>query len=139
MKVALSFPDVERPVRDYLAVELLALGEDLTVAIGVPATWSQANPAQKPHVQVDWDGTPDIRNNLVAFATVRVVAWARSTTEAKRLGALAQGVLCGHPGGAVIKGAVPLTGVLPTRDPATSAEIAATTSRVTVRSAPIEP
>lgn len=139
MKLALIFPDVEVPAKDYLRDELADRGEVLTVGVGVPASWSQTNPAQKPHIQVECDGVPIILNNLAALATVRVVAWARSTSEAKRLAALAQGVLCGHPGGEVIKGAIPLTGVLADRDPATKAEIAATTSRATIRSAVIEP
>jgi hypothetical protein len=139
VKLALVFPDAEIPAKDYIKDRFADLGEDVTVAIGVPSSWSQTNPTQKPHVQVAWDGTPIVLRNLAGFATLRVTAWARSTGEAKRLAALAQGVLCGHPGGDVIKGAAPLTGVLPAQDPDTHAEIAATTSRVTIRSAPIEP
>lgn len=136
MKLAVEFPDPEPPVRDYLAAELADLGEDVTVGIGVPSDWK---PSDESHIQVESDGTPVVLNNLAAFATIRLVAWASSTSEAKRLAARAQGVLCGHPGADVIKGAIPLTGVQPARDPDSRAEIAATTSRVTIRSAPIEP
>lgn len=139
MKLALQFPDPEPAVRAWLTDQFEEYGENVTVAIGVPESWSSLDSEQTPHIQVDSDGVPDIRNNLVGFATIRVTAWAHSTGEAKRLAAMAQGLLCGHPGAEIIKGATPLTGVLPARDPETSAELASTTSRVAIRSALIEP
>ena len=139
MKLELEFPDVEIPVQTYLRERMSDLGENVTVGVNVPASWSQLNPNQRPHIQVANDGTPIVLHNLAAFVTVRLTAWAVTSAEAKRLAARAQGLLCGHPGGEVIRGARPLTGVLPARDPDTHAEIASTTSRVTIRSAPIEP
>jgi hypothetical protein len=140
VKLALAFPDVEVPVKDYLAARFAAIGETVTVGVGVPANWtSTSSPPSTSHIQVDSDGVPTVINNLLAHATVRVVAWAKSTSEAKRLASRAQALLCAHPGDGSINAASPLTGVLPVRDPATGHEIAATTSRVTIRSAPIEP
>ncbi len=132
---AVAFPDVEVPVVDLLEAAFLHLGETVTVGVGVPSAWT---PTSVSHIQVNCDGTPIIARQVVAFPTVRLTAWAGTTGEAKRLAALAQGLLCSHRGGAVT-GTQPLTGVLPTRDIASHAELASTTSRVTVRSAPIEP
>lgn len=133
---AVVFPDVERPLVPRLQDAFDDLGESVTVAVGVPTEWMPTDP---PHIEVAWDGTPVIRRQIVAFATVRLVARARTTTEAKRLAALAQGLLCSLDHDDVITGVLPLTGVLATRDTHTNAELASTTSRVTVRSAPIEP
>lgn len=133
-RLPVTFPDVERLVRNYLADELDALGETCTVHIGVPTDWT---PASGSHIQVDWDGTPTATPPIIADASMRVVAWAANTTEAKRLAALAQGLLLNHPGGDGIASTQFLTGVLPTRDPDTRAEIASTTTRVTVRSEPV--
>lgn len=126
-----TWPDVERLVVDWLADRFADLDEDVTVGIGVPAGWTAS---LKAHVAVAWDGTPIVEWPAVQRATIRLVAYAGSPTEAKRLAALAQGVLCSHPGGDGIVSARPLTGVLPARDPDTQSEIAATTSRVVVRS-----
>jgi hypothetical protein len=136
MKLAVTYPDAEKLVKAYLADELDALGETVTVTVGVPASWT---PASLSNIQVDSDGVPLLAHPVLAHNTIRLVARAASTTEAKRLAALAQGVLLAHPGGGGIASTRPLTGVLPARDPQTHAELASTTSRVTVRSIPIEP
>lgn len=133
-RLAVTYPDVERLVRNYLADELDAIGETCTVRVGVPPNWT---PASGSHLQVDLDGTPTGTHPIIVNATVRLVAWAANTTEAKRLAALAQGLLLAHPGGDGISVTQFLTGVLPARDPESRAEIASTTSRVTVRSEPI--
>jgi hypothetical protein len=133
---AVVYPDVEVPVKDHLVDQFALLDEDISVSVGVPTNWT---PTVGPHVQVSWDGTPIDLRRVVAFATVRLTAWAGSTSEAKRVAALAQGLLCSIPGDSAITSASPLTGALPARDPETGFEIASTTSRVTVRSAPIEP
>lgn len=137
MKLELQFPDVESAVIAYLKDRFDLLGDDVAVGESVPPAWT---PRSRPHVQVAWDGTPIIlTGGLVAFCTVRLVARAANTTDTKALASRAQGILCGHPGGDVISGAIFLTGVQPARDPDTQHEIAATTSRVTIRSALIEP
>lgn len=136
MKLAVTYPDVERLVRVYLRQELTDLGETCTVGIGVPTDWDRDSPE---HLQVDLDGTPSGFPPVAVNATVRLVAWAQSTTRAKRLAALAQGLLLAHPGGDGIAVTQFLTGTQPGRDPDSHAEIAATTTRVTVRSQPIEP
>lgn len=135
-RLAVTYPDAERLVVDYLTDELADLGEEATVAIGVPNGWK---PGDIAHIQVDSDGTPQLVHPALAHVTIRLVARASSTTEAKRLAALAHGVLLAHNGGNGIASTFPLTGVLPARDPETFAELASVTARVTVRSTPIEP
>lgn len=131
MRLAVTYPDAERLVRNLLAGELDSHGETCTVGVGVPADWT---PASGSHVQVSLDGTPTGTHPVLVNATVRLVAWAANTTEAKRLAVLAQGLLLAHNGGDGISSTQFLTGVLPARDPESRAEIASTTTRVTVRS-----
>lgn len=133
MKTLATYPDVERLVVDWLTSELDE--PDCTVGVGVPAAWQ---PGDK-HLQVDLDGTPRMDHPVAAYATVRLVAWADSTTDAKRLAMRAHGVLLAHPGGDGIAGTRALTGIFPARDSKTGAEIASVTARVTVRSVLIEP
>lgn len=133
-RLAVTYPDVERLVRNYQADALADAGETCTVGIGVPSNWT---PASGNHLQIDLDGTPTGSHPTIVNATVRQVAWAANTTEAKRLAAVAQGTLCAHPGGGGIAATKFLTGVQPARDPDTRAEIASTTTRVAVRSEPI--
>lgn len=134
MKLLVAFPDVERLVVDYLSDEMDE--PDVTVGVAVPVDWTTES---DPHLQVITDGTPSMVPPVIANATVRLLARAASTTEAKRIAAKALGVLSAHPGGEGIAAIVPLTGVLPARDPDTFAELASVTCRVTVRSTPIEP
>lgn len=138
-KPLVVFPDAERLVVELLEDE--GVGDELvvvddfepgvTVGVGVPDGWTPEG--SPPHLEVAWDGTPLEAHPVVAFATIRVVARAASTTVAKRLAALAQGLLLAHRGGSGIAGCSPLTGVLPSRDPDTRAELAAITVRVKVR------
>src|SRR5690606_17111937 len=130
-----TYPDAERVVRNYLAEQLTDLGEICTVRVGVPSNWT---PATGTHLQIALDGTPTGSHPIMVDATIRLVAWAANTTDAKRLAALAQGVLLAHGGGGGIARTAFLTGVQPARDPSTRAEIASTTTRVTVRSTPID-
>lgn len=134
MKVQAVFPDVERLVKDLLATLIADHEPDVTVGVGVPTGWTSESPA---HLEVAWDGTPDQTPPIVAHPTVRIIARSASTTEAKRLAALAQGLLLAHGGGQGITGIRPLAGVLPARDPSTQAELASISVRVTVRSEPI--
>lgn len=132
-KPVVVFPDAERATVDLLESlvdEYEPVPEAVTVGIGVPDGWT---PESTPHLEVAWDGTPSQQRGIVAHATIRVVARARTTTEAKRLAALAEGLLTAHRGGDGIAVVRPLTSVLPSRDPQTRAELAAITVRVTMR------
>jgi len=123
-------PDTERIVVDLLTAALAVRGQDVTVGVVIPDTWTTA---MKPHVQVALDGTPDVRYPHSSAATIRVTAWATATTTAKALAELCQGLLLSYPGGSDVASIRPLTGVLPTRDPDTNAQLASITVRVNVR------
>lgn len=133
MKIAATYPDVEHLVVDWLTAEL---DEDCTIGVGVPGDWTKES---GNHLQVDLDGTPRLDHPVLAHATVRMVAHSASTTESKRLAMKAQGILLAHPGGDGVAGTRALTGVFPAHDSTTGAELASVTTRVTVRSALIEP
>lgn len=130
MRPLVQMPDAEKETRALLA-DLL---DGPTVSVGVPQGWT---PASGSHVEVAWDGTPSMEWPVSADATIRLVARAASTSAAKALCAEAQGRLVAYMGDDVIARIRPLTGVLPARDPATNAELASCTVRVTVRSQPI--
>lgn len=128
-RLAVTYGDPERLVRDYLDTHLTE-----TVGIGVPSTWAPGSPN---HLQVSLDGVPRMEHPAIAHATIRLVARSTSTTQAKALAMKAQGLLAAHPGGGGIASTAVQTGVLPTRDPDTGAELAMVTCRVSVRSIPI--
>jgi hypothetical protein len=130
-KVAVTFPDVERAVIDYLTP--LFTGR-ATVGIKLPAGWTTAS---TPHLVVRSDGTPTMRYPVMARPTVRITSWSSSATTAKNLAREAQGHLCAHPGDDRIKGVRALTGELPAFNPDHQAEQAAVTCRVVLRSIPI--
>lgn len=132
MKPAVTYPDPERAFVDLLT-ELLD-DESVTVGVGVPDGWQ---PSTGDHIQVSWDGTPLEEHPIAIYPTLRIVAWSASTTEAKRLAMLCQGLLLAHTGGSSVGAIRPLTGPQPARDPDTRAELAAITVRATVRSTPI--
>ena len=121
MKPLATAPDAERVVIDYLTAALAARGQDVTVGVNVPATWAAGT---KPHVLVGWDGTPDVSYPIFARASVRITCWASSTTAAKALAGLCEGLLLSHSGGPGVASIKSLTGVLPTRDPDTGAQLA---------------
>jgi hypothetical protein len=107
------------------------VGETVTVGVGVPEGWT---PDVTPHLEVAWDGTPVVfAQGVVYGATLRIVARAKTTTTAKRLASLAQGLLTAHSGGGGITSFRPLTGPLPARDPDTRAELCSVTLRATAR------
>jgi hypothetical protein len=123
--------DAEHVVIDYLTSALVAHGQDVTVGVDVPIAWTlTGTTATKPHVQVALDGTPVMQYPILWRTTVRVTVWAGSTTTAKALVALAQGLLLSHPGSTQVGSIRPLTGTLPTRDPATGAQLATCTVQV---------
>lgn len=134
MKLAVTYPDVERLVVDYLTEELADVEPDVTCGVGVPDGWDATSPG---HVRVVSDGIPVVAHPVVAHAVVRLVAYAVSTTEAKHLAGVAIGLLAGHPGGDGIATTRYLTGPLPAQDPETGAELASATARVSIRSIPI--
>lgn len=129
MKVEAQPRDVERLVVDYLTGQL----DDSTVGVGVPGGWT---PTQFPHLEVVSDGGNAIWP-IATRSTVRLVARAATTTDAKALCGLAFGLLCAHNGDGEIVRTRALTGVLATRDPETHVEIASATVQVTVRTEPI--
>lgn len=136
MKPAVTYPDPERVTVDLLASMLDAYEPDVTVGVALPGDWNVDS--SQPHVQVVCDGTPRLEHPVVVWPTVRLVAWARTTSRAKALVMLAQGLLCSHTGGADIAAIHPLTGVLPARDTDRRAELASATVSVALRSVPIE-
>jgi hypothetical protein len=136
VKLAVTYPDAEILAKDYLQDRIAELDEDITVAVGVPDTWT---PAHGSHVQVASDGVPREDHPIALHHTIRLVGWSDSTTEAKRIATLAMGLLAAHPGGDGIASTEVFTGPLPARDPDTHAELCAVTLRVPVRSTPIEP
>lgn len=121
--------DVERLTVDYLTTQLAIHGEDVTVGVSAPADWLAAT---KPHVQVALDGTPTATYPISAETTVRLTAWATSTTVAKALVGLAQGIMLAHGGGAGVQSVRFGTGTLPARDPKTRAELASVTVAIRV-------
>lgn len=133
MKLAVRAQDIEKIVTAYLAD---ALGEDIDVGIQVPSGWTSAS---RRHLQVVSDGSPLAVWPIITYSTVRLIARCASTSAAKDLCALAQGHLLSHPANDDgIASARFLTGPLAARDPQTKAELAASTTRVGVRTAPIE-
>ena len=132
MRPLVVFPDAERVVVDYLTAALAERGEDATVGVNVPPSWT---PGQNRHVQVAWDGTPSLTYPAVSRATVRVTCWSSSPTASKSLVGLCQALLLTHPGGDGVGNVRELTGVLPAQDPDTKAQLASITVRVSLRGA----
>jgi len=120
-------PDAEHVTIDYLTPALLARGQDVTVGVDIPTTWTTTT---KAHVQVALDGTPEVTYPIRWRTTIRVTAWASTTTTAKALVALAHGLLLQHPGSPEVGSVRPLTGTLPTRDPVTGAQLASVTIQI---------
>lgn len=114
-------PDAERVTIDYLTSTLASRGQDVTVGVNLPTAWVKGT---KPHVQVALDGTPEIQYPILWLASMRVTVWHESTTTAKALAALCQGLLLAHPGDSMTAGCLPGTGVLPAQDPDTKAQLA---------------
>lgn len=119
-------PNVETIVSDYLRTTLLARGQDVTVGVAVPSTWSSST---KPHLQVALDGTW-VQYPVLWKHSVRLTAWAAGTTTAQALVNLAFALVCAHPGSAQVGSIKPLTGTLPARDPDTGAQLASVSVEV---------
>ena len=125
-KPLVTYPDPERAVVDHLTDAI----DDVTVGVGVPTDWVRTD---DPHIQVACDGTPVDEHPIAHRTTIRVVVWAASTSEAKRLALEAHGhLLTGW--GDDLHSVTPLTGLLPAHDDDHDAELASFTVRVRVRS-----
>jgi hypothetical protein len=124
VKVVAVPPDGERLAVDLLEAELAARGQDVTVGVNLPPTWTRKT---KAHVQVAMDGTPTGNYPVLFNTVIRVTVWASSSTLAKALAALCQGVLLAHGGQPGWDGCRFGTGVLPATDPGTKADLASVT------------
>lgn len=130
MKPLATPADAERIVVAYLTTILASRGTDVTVGVVIPTEWQRGT---KPHVQVALDGTPEVTYPALWRSTVRVTVWATATTDAKSLANVVLALLLSYGGDSDIHSIRPLTGVLPARDPATSAELASITVQVNLR------
>lgn len=119
--IGVQVPDVERDIVDTL--NAFSELDYATKGIGLPTDWT---PKSAPHLKVAQDGE-FLDHPVRARCTIRVVAFGEKPTETKRLAHLAQGCLLLEPH------ISSLTGVLPTRDDETDAELAWFTVRVDVR------
>ena len=128
-----TFSDVERLVVDYLKAEFPNYSVTAPAGVGtlLPTDWTR-NSAR--YVVVASDGVLTETHDIAQFAIVRCVAWSKSPTVAKDLAAATQAILTAHPGGAPIGGAWFLTGVQPAHDDQSNVHLAATTTRVAIRS-----
>ena len=124
-------PDAEILAINYLTTALAARGETATVGVIIPTTTTWTGSTK--FIQVALDGTPIVEYPVMERASVRVTAWAGSTTEAKRLCRLVLGLLCSHPGGSGVGSIRPLTGCLPTKDPTTDAQLATGSVQMNLR------
>lgn len=132
MKPEVTFPDPEVLLVPIVADLLDELGSDATAGVGVPPGWVAAD--EVAHVEVAWDGTPEVAWPLVAWPTVRIVVHGFDPTPTKAL-ALA---LMGKLAATTEVSCKPLTGVLRTADPDDpEAVLAAFTVRVITRPQPI--
>lgn len=129
---AVTYNDPERAVVDILS-DLV----DTPVGVTLPADWT---PRSGPFLTVAWDGTPRMQHPISMSATVRVVAWSASKTEAKTIALDAMGRLCAHVDAGPIVHMVPLVGPMPATDPDHDyAELCMFTVRAVTRSTPINP
>lgn len=132
MTVEVTFPDPEIAAVDILTDMMPSRwDEELTVGVELPDDWTTGS---LEHVQVQWDGTPGHDREVLAYCTVRIVAWAGTRTNSKRLCGVAVAALTAHEGGDGVSSIDRLTGVQPAKDPTTGAHIAAATVRMTMRS-----
>lgn len=123
--------DAERVVVDFLTSQIatLTVGAAPTVGVQLPQTWTDQSP---PHLAVAVDDVDMDMHPVAATSAVRVVAWHSSTTQAKRMAALALGVLCdGTLNARAVQGPVA------DRDPDNGAPIATVRCAVVLRSSVI--
>lgn len=121
----------EGTVITILTAALAARGNPATVGVVVPTTpWTSTS---VPFVQVASDGTPIVEAPVLWRPTVRIVAWAFATTAAQDLAQLCESLLLAYAGSETVVGFEPLTGVLPTKDLSTGAQLAMVTVRANLR------
>lgn len=136
MKTLAVPPNVETLVIAYLETVLLSRGEDVTIGANIPSTWNPlavSEGGSKPHILVAIDGTPSATYPITAATSVRVTAYASGSTKAQQLVNLCQGILLAHSGGGGISGIEFLTGVQPSQDNITAAQLATIAVRVNLR------
>ena len=128
-----TFPDAERLCIDVLVSALAPYAPTTTVGATLPSSWTPSHP---PHITVQSDGAARVQHPVAVWPTVRLTAWAKAPTDAKRIVNAAMGALV-HFADFLV---VPLTDVLSARDSDHGdAELASITCRVTVRSTPLLP
>lgn len=133
MKPAVTFPDPEALVVPVLTDLLAAYGSDATVSVGMPDNWDpDADPL---HVEVAWDGTPDVSWPLVAWPLVRLVVHGPNPSPVTELVGIASGLLASSSDLSWRPQLFPP----PAQDPQrTGVHLAAITGRLTTRSQPID-
>lgn len=134
MKPVVAPPDGERLAVDYLETLLPAYGQDVTVGVDLPSSWTVKS---KPHVLVGMDGTPTGNPPALFNTVIRVSVWAPSTTAAKALAGLCQGLLLAHQGQPGWDGCRFGTGVLAGSDPDSKAPLASITVIAKLRGLPV--
>lgn len=135
MKPAVTFPDPEALLVPVVADLCSEYQLDASVSVGRPDGWT---PDDGLHIEVAWDGTPEVVHPIVAWPTVRIVVHgpADQPSLVKDAARLLCGVLPSTPGA----GFQLLTGVLPTPDTERPGVLmAAFTGRVTTRAQIAEP
>jgi hypothetical protein len=132
MKTLATVPNVRKLIVDYLTPALITRGEDVTVGIDLPGSWTVTS---KPHILVALDGTPGADYPIVAAASIRITAYCATLSQyrAEHLSTLCQGILLAHPGGGGISGIRFLSGALPAKDPDTKAAMSFVAVRVNLR------
>lgn len=124
-----TYPDVEELIIDHLV--------DLDARNNVPPDWTPGSDGDYV-LEVHLDGTPRDLHPIAQQSTVRLVARAGTTSQAKALALEAHGRALVGPWPTGITNVQKLLGLTTAQDPATLAELAAVTVRVTVRSIPID-
>ncbi len=131
---AVTYPDPEALLVPVVTDVLDRWGESASCGRGRPDGWT---PAEGLHVEVAWDGTPLVRQGVVAWPTVRIVVHGSvdRPSEVKALALLLSGVLP-----AEFPAAKLLVGVDADSDPdRPDVQLAAFTCRVTTRAQLVEP
>lgn len=123
-----TYGDGDHAAVDYLesALETRWDGE-VGVGVKLPGDWT---PDGNPFLVVDLTATPGAVHPIEEYQTVRLIAYANTTRDAKRLAAVAQGALLAHP---TIKTEY-LTGRTTETDESTGAELASCSVRMSMRS-----
>lgn len=125
MKLLRTYPDVEHLVVDRLT----SVMDGCTVGVGLPDGWTRD---ADMHIQVGLDAT-SIVHPISSVSTIRLTAWAASTTDAKALVQEAAAQLLADPGDQIVR-VRPGAGLFPAHDKTHGAELASLTVLVTTRS-----